>query len=149
MRPKNSRLNGLPNYYNQTGNFWESTLLGRVCGLVKNLNKFFCTVEMWRERLGSLSGKKLLYFHFNRSSSYNRDVDGNNSWKQNWQPPVSMEFPPSPIIYSEAIFQEKSQPACKSVFKKIALKGWWNNSSPQISGGQVFLPGYPVCVSES
>lgn len=25
--------------------------------------------------------------------------------------PVSMEFPPSPIIYSEAIFQENSQPA--------------------------------------
>lgn len=61
-----------------------------------------------------------------------------------------MEFPPSPVIYSEAIFQENSQPACKSVFKKIMFKGWWNNriSGPQIPGGEVFLLGYPICVFE-
>lgn len=99
--------------------------------------------RIWRERLRSLSVRRPLDLHFNRFSCYNRDVDENNIWKQSRHPPVSMEFPPSPIIYSEAIFQENNQPACKSVSKKIIFKTWWNTriSSPQISGGYIFLLG--------
>lgn len=62
-------------------------------------------------------------------------------------PLLSMGFPPSAIIYSEAIFQEKSQPACKRVVKKIILKGCWDNriSRPQIpvfSCRSHYLPVY-------
>lgn len=60
-------------------------------------------------------------------------------------PAVSMEFPPHPIIYSEVIFQENSQPARESVFNKTIFKEWWNNRirSPQRTGSQAFLLGYP------
>lgn len=34
-------------------------------------------------------------------------------------PTVSMEFPPHSIIYSEAIFQENSQPACENAFNNF------------------------------
>lgn len=63
-------------------------------------------------------------------------------------PTVSMEFPPHPIIYSEVIFQENSQPARERVFNKIIFKGWWNNrrSRPENRwpGFSFGLPNLPV-----